>query len=106
MNSPGFYEETLFNIYEDIKLDLIDLLNNKFDGHYIRKEDDPYIKQSNIIGTPIIYELKAEDGRVMYKAGLWSGNFLICTQRDYYELTYDCLFDVYRELYVIAMERS
>lgn len=106
MREPEFYTHKLEDIYNDIRSDLIDLLNRDFNGHYIRKSGDLYIKQSNIIGTPIVYELKLDEYKIIYRSGLWSGKSLICSQRDYNELTNDCLFEVYQALYKIAEERS
>ena len=104
MHSPNFYNTHLRNIQEDIRLDLVALILDNFGGCYTRegKSADPYIKLSNIIGSPIIYEIKVDDGKILYKSGMWSGNFLISTQSDYYELFDDNLFEVYKTLYNIA----
>lgn len=103
MHSPEFYKRHLSNIYEDIRYDLFDLINTKFDGCYTRKDNDPYIKLSNIMGSPIIYELKTGgSGKILYKSGMWSGNFIICMKSDYNELFDDNVFEVYKSLYTIA----
>lgn len=105
MYSPDFYNTQLRHIQTDIKLDLVTLLIDKFGGCYTRdgNSTDPYIKLSNIIGSPIIYEIKVgDDGKILYKSGMWSGNFLISTQSDYYELFNDSLFEVYKTLYKIV----
>jgi hypothetical protein len=107
MHSPEFYTRHLSIICEDIRCDLFNLLNTKFDGHYIRREGDKYIKQANIMGTPIVYELKTGDnGKILYKSGMWSGNFLISAQTDYYELFDDGVLEVYKALYSIAFSEE
>jgi hypothetical protein len=107
MNSPEAYIERLAQIYIDLRCDIIDLLNTKYNGHYNRQNnEDPFIKQSNIIGTPIIYELKVDNGQILYKAGSWSGNFLICTQKEYYTLQNEGLFEVYKTLHQIAFSEE
>ena len=104
MHSPDFYSTHLRNIQEDIRCDLTTLINDKFGGCYTREgNSDPYIKLSNIIGSPIIFEIKVgDDSKILYKSGMWSGNFLISSQSDYYELFDDTVFEVYKTLYKIA----
>ena len=103
MHSPEYYTRHLSNIYEDIRYDLFDLINEKYNGHYVRNDKDLYIKLSSIIGSPIIYELKTGgSGKILYKSAMWSGNFLINSQSDYYELFDDNVFEVYKTLYQIA----
>jgi hypothetical protein len=104
MNTPDNYNSKLADIYHHLRWDLIDLLNEHFNGCYVRQDKDPYIKLSNIIGTPIVYEVRAGgSGNIFYKSGLWTGTNIIRTNSEgSYELTDAHLFTVYKALYKLV----
>lgn len=109
MTAPLIYEAKLRGLAKEVRQSLIELLNTHYDGHYVRENEHPYIKQSTILGSPIIYELKVDeenDNRVLYRSGLWHGNFIINSERDMYELFDDCVLEVYKTLYDITFKQE
>lgn len=104
---PHQYKHQLCLLYEDIKQDISKLLREYFGGHYIREERDDYIRLKNILGTPLIFDLKVEgSGNLLYKSAVWGSTGLICHQKEYNELQDENLLDVYESLWKITKERS
>ena len=109
MTAPLVYEAKLRGLAKEVRRSLVELLNIHYGGHYMRENDHPYIKQSTILGSPIIYELKVDvdnDNRVLYRSGMWHGNFIINSEREMYELFDDCVLEVYKTLYDITFKQE
>lgn len=103
MNTPDSYNSKLADIYHGLRWDLTDLLNEHFNGCYVRQYNDPYIKLSNIIGTPIVYEVRTGgSGNIFYRSGLWNGTTVQTKSACSYELTDAHLFTVYKALYKLV----
>ena len=69
ITNPKVYEEKLQDIQTNIYDSLIALLHGYYGGTYIRENYHKYIKLSNIIGSPIVIEIKVENNKVLYKSG-------------------------------------
>jgi hypothetical protein len=108
MTAPLIYEAKLRGFAKEVRRSLIELLNTHYGGHYMRENDHPYIKQSSILGSPIIYELQVDNDndRVLYRSGMWHGNFIINSEREMYELFDDCVLEVYKTLYDITFKQE
>ena len=106
MTAPLIYEAKLRGLAKEVRQSLIELLNIHYDGHYVRENKHPYIKNSTILGSPIIYELQVDEDRVLYRSGMWHGNFIINSERDMYELFDDCVLEVYKTLYDITFKQE
>lgn len=109
MTAPLIYEAKLRGLAKEVRQSLIELLNANYEGHYTRQNDHAYIKQSTVLGSPIIYELKVDEeneNRVLYRSGLWHGNFIIGSSTGYYELFDDCVLEVYKTLYDITFKQE
>lgn len=104
MHTPESYNSKLADIYHNLRWDLTDLINTHFDGCYVRQDKDPYIKLSNIIGTPIVYEVRTGgSGNIFYKSGFWNGTRVSNASDTYYELRDSDLFEVYEILYNLTL---
>ena len=109
MRAPIIFEAKQRALGKEIRTELIELLNTHYEGHYTRQNDHAYIKQSSVLGSPIIYELKVDEeneNRVLYRSGLWHGNFIIGSSTGYYELFDDCVLEVYKTLYDITFKQE
>jgi hypothetical protein len=107
MKAPIIFEAKQRALGKEIRAELIELLNTYYEGHYMRQDDHAYIKQSSVLGSPIIYELKVDeenDNRVLYCSGLLHGNFIVGSSSCYYELFDDCVLEVYKTLYDITFK--
>ena len=103
MHTPQDYKVKLLAINEQLRCDLTNLINDCFDGCYMREHTDPIIKLSNIIGTPVVYEIKTGgSGKIFYKSGLWNGKRVSSSSDTYYELRDSELFEVYEILYKLV----
>lgn len=49
---------------------------------------------------------KENENRVLYRSGLWHGNFIIGSSTSYYELFDDCVLEVYKTLYNITFKQE
>ena len=104
MNTPEFYQSKLADINHNLRWELTDLINTAFDGCYMREHNDPCIKLPNILGTPIIYEIKTGGSdNIFYRAGMWNGSRISSTSDTYYELRDGDLFEVYKTLYNLTI---
>lgn len=103
-NTPEYYREQMRSVYIELRKDLTQLLLEHYNGKYVHQDGNPYLKMTNIIGTPIVYEIFVNnDGELVYKSGFWSGNFIVGSSHEY-KVFDDALLNLYTILYKIAFE--
>ena len=102
-NNPKAYFEEVDRVFDNCQSDLMNLIQEKFKGHYQRKDDHEFIKLHSILGVPCITELKVDEDILKYRSGVWGRNYLINTEGSWYTLPRQEIISVYDSLYNIVM---
>lgn len=103
-NTPEYYKEQMHSVYTELRKDLTQLLLEHYNGKYVHQDGNPYLKMTNIIGTPIVYEIFVDDdNELIYKSGFLSGNFLMGSSHKY-KVFDDALLNLYTILHKIIFE--